>query len=296
MQSIRGPVVRSGPPNWPRRPARRPLGDPDPRSPRRSRAPAARSALDGAAATAPFRSLHRSGPGSGSGPGAKRSEAGAARRGAPAAAPGSCPRGGSSSKAQALELVATWSVPSRAIRAGHAFAAIAGPTALAATPATTSASAAAGPKRASSRRTLGADRLRARHAASASWPLRASTSTIRAAARSRGGSASCDVAVIDRLAAWRQRARASAARRSGVELREDVVEKQERRRARGARRAGPPRQGGARARPCAARPASRSRAGRGRRRGSATSRRCGPSTGRPALEVAVEPLAPDPRR
>src|SRR5919198_550436 len=80
----------------------------------------------------------------GSGPGAKRS------LGTPSAAAISAPRW-PSSYAQTESAVFTWTVPSLAIRAGHALRAIAGPTASGQR-STSSAIPACGPKRASSER------------------------------------------------------------------------------------------------------------------------------------------------
>ena len=75
-----------------------------------------------------------------------------------------------------------------------------------------------------------------------------------------------------RLAHARDALRENAAP-AEVELREHVVEQQQRRR----RQRAPPRRAAARARRAAARPASRTGAGRGRRSRSSTSSRCGPS-------------------
>ena len=95
------------------------------------------------------------------------------------------------------------------------------------------------------------------------------------------GSASAPVAVT---IVWPMPAIRSAERRAGarVELGENVVEEHERRRRRDDRRAPRPRRGAARAPRAAARPASRTCAGRGRRHGSSRRRGAGrgPSTPR----------------
>ena len=201
--------------------------------------------------------------GSGSGPGAKRTPATPSRAAISAAA-------WPSSNAQTESVVCTCSVPSRAIRAGHALRAIASPTA-------------------SGQRVdeVGQARLR---------PEARELARGRSDSLSRGhlhDLARLDrqrgrwVAVIDRLAHAPRPAR--RARRGGASRAPRA-----RRRAAAAaasRRAARPRRAAARAAPAAARPASRSSAGRGRRRRSRRRRdegRARSSRGRGRLEPRLE--------
>ncbi len=138
-----------------------------------------------------------------------------------------------SSNAHALEPVATWSVPSRPIRAGQALAAIAGPTASGQI-ATTSAIAPPGPSRparaeAQSRAAPGSWAASDGHAASTRLaPSPRRTVKTSAGAGASGGRASADVAVIN---VWPPSGSAASKRPPpiDVELGEDIVEQQERR-------------------------------------------------------------------
>ena len=153
----------------------------------------------------------------------------------------------SSSNAHVDELVCTCSVPSRAMRAGHAFRAICSPTA-------------AGPRlrdasdlglRAEARQ-LAAHRVYRAGSRLHLHELRGLDGKRRALRRGD-----------DRLAhVGDERSEHAPAPR--IELREDVVEQQERRRVPRARRAPSPRRAAAREPSGAALPASRSRAGRDR--------------------------------
>ena len=205
----------------------------------------ARGDRGGLVAARPASALRAPGRASGADLAGERARGEADDSGRRAARRSRCPRW-ASSKAQTESAVLTWSVPSRAIREGQAFRAIASPTASGQR-STISARSPEGPKR----RELAADRVR--------QPFHGSPPRCRLglgrqqAERMRRGDHG--------LAEPRDRGgqRLAAAQ---VELREHVVEKQERRRRRAAR----PRRGGARGRRAAARPASRIRAARGRRR------------------------------
>ena len=183
------------------------------------------------------------------------------RRAAPAISAARWP----SSNAQIESVVLTCSVPSRAIRAGHALRAIASPTASGQR-ATTSARPACGPKRDE----LAADRDQTACPGVTSTTCAGST-----------GSAQRCVAVITTCS--------SPATRSASDARGGASRAPRARRraaAAAARRAAPPPRAGARAPRGAARPASRSCAGRARRRRSRTSSRCGPSPVEPRRRSA----------
>ena len=125
----------------------------DRRCSRRSPAPPRRPARTELAQVV-RRPRQSSAPGSGRRPGAKRRRGGAAASSRSPSRARTVPSRWVSSNAQALELVATWSVPSRPIRAGQALAAMAAPTA-AGQAATTSVIAPPGPSWPSSRRSSG---------------------------------------------------------------------------------------------------------------------------------------------
>ncbi len=160
----------------------------------------------------------------------------------------------------------TWSVPSRAIREGQAFRAIASPTASG------QRSAIVGEVlRGPEARKLALDRVR--------QPFHRLTSTMAAGlGREQGRVRRGDHGLAeprDRggegLAAARGRAPRGRRRGAGA----------------AAARAARPRRAGARARPAAARPAIRSREARGRRR-STRSSRCGPRPVVPRIDVGVQ--------
>ena len=149
----------------------------------------------------------------------------------------------------------TCSVPSRASRAGHALRAI--PLAHGGRPA---------------RDHLGEARLRRRTATARREPRQTAVPLLTSTTWSAGRRQRGDVRRRDhRLPELAHRLRQDAAA-ACVELREHVVEQEQRR---GGEGASPPRAGGTAPR-AAARPATRSRAALGRRR-SARSSRCGPS-------------------
>ena len=128
-----------------------------------------------------------------------------------------------SSKAHALELVETWRLPSRARRAGHAFAAIPAPT-HSGHAATMSPSPAAGPEAGELAAYLVLDR--SERAESHAATLRLSGSDLDDQVRL--GHARFVRRGDHRLAAGRKLGEQSAAP-FGVELAEDVVEKEKRR-------------------------------------------------------------------
>ena len=139
----------------------------------------------------------------------------------------------------------------------------------------------AGPKRDELPLDVAADPLRL-HDATRARPGSTSTSWFGS-----NGSADAPVAVTSVWPAAAQPLGEGAAP-ALVELREDVVEQEERRR--GPRSsAAPPRRAGARARRAAARPASRSGAGRAPPAAIPTSSRCGPSPVVPRSRSRVEP-------